>query len=1435
MSEYSAISCVVTAIARLNLLLLGLPLALWAGPSHAGQICYDMYSQVKGFPAIYTGSYCNTTFDGPSPGNQYGRRESGGGGGDGKVSDTPSSKEQPGPQNKGCNDKTGLPVIIYDGNKVLEEQDFVGRQVSPISLRRTYNRYNKTRGIFGSNWRSNFDPSLSFTLNNGTYCTVVPGQASACVGDGSAVKTVDIVRVDGSSSSYTWNASTQRFESGSADAVDWIVHTGGNWIVQSKSGATETYQKDGYLIATRDAYGLEWSFNYAPAYYLQSAVHSSGATISFAWTNGTVTTVKDQASNAYTYTYSNGYLSGVIYPGSPTHSRQYFHENSSQPDAVTGISVDGVRYSNYAYNSDGTVQSSGLVNGIEQLSFSYSGNAATAIKNSQSAVTTNNYSLIQNQYKLTSVTQTGVTGCPDTTQSINYDSNGHPQGSVDRRGISATSRYSSNGLILNKKTGIDSNNPGQQREDQYVWSGVDWNSGADTGGLTYNNQLQSVTRLDSSGNSIVRTSYVYYDASTAAVHRIKSIAVTNLSPNGTYNQTQTTSYAYQFYSSGLPSQIVITGPGVKTGKLTQNYDSRGNLTSVVDAGGNTTSYSSFNALGLPTTVTDPNGFVLTLTYDVFGNVLSQKRTLDGVAAMTSFAYDGLSNLTEVDYPDGKYLQYSYDAAGRRTSMTTSNSTNGDTKTAYVLWGYDSLSNLTSAKVSINTSTETCTNLANSNVSAAPQIAPCTTKTTVTYPFSHSYGYDSIGRLTSDKGSNGQQLSYTYDPNGNVSTKKDVLGNQASYTYTAHDQLQTVTDPAGKVTSYTYDALGNIATVKDPNGILTSYAYDGFGHLVTQNSPDSGVTSYAYDDQNRLRALTRGDGSVTSYGYDGMNRVTLIQAGSQSITYSYDSCTNGKTRLCGFSDPSGSTSYTYRQNGQLASQTSSIPDPASWTINWSYDNVDRLAKITYPDGNTVSYTYNASQNPTSVTAVIGGVSTTVASIGYAAMTLGPPSVVNYGNGVSTTKTYDTDFRLKTLATSGLQSYTYGYDTANRLTGLANNLNTTYSEALGYDGLSRLTSVSSSGLGNQSIGLDANSNRSSYTLAGGADSYTTNWGNNHLDSITGSRARSFTYDNLGNTTGISGWGGNRSLGYDSFNRMSTVNSNRYSYNALGQRVQKWDSAGGHVYLYGPDGTLYGENNVNSFTIGTQYIWLAGQPVGMIRNGVLYYIHNDHLGRPEALSNASKAVVWQALNTAFDRSVTTDNFGGLNLGFPGQYYDSESGLWYNLNRYYDANTGRYVQSDPIGLAGGLNPYAYVGGNPVSLTDPLGLAACSCKSSNPPQAPPWVSLEANVMTAQLYGKLNVFGRYSAFYNSVRNGGPWDYKQWGSQFQDFGNFNYGMTGAAAGFSDQVLLRAAGWAQQRAGTSTSAWGGPLGGPPYGDDPNDQQMIQDGINYYNCTH
>lgn len=110
-------------------------------------------------------------------------------------------------------------------------------------------------------------------------------------------------------------------------------------------------------------------------------------------------------------------------------------------------------------------------------------------------------------------------------------------------------------------------------------------------------------------------------------------------------------------------------------------------------------------------------------------------------------------------------------------------------------------------------------------------------------------------------------------------------------------------------------------------------------------------------------------------------------------------------------------------------------------------------------------------------------------------------------------------------------------------------------------------------------------------------------------------------------------------------------------------------------------------------------------------VYYYHNDHLGTPQAMSDASGRIVWEAEYEPFGKATVNgdpDGDGKLvinNLRFPGQYYDAETGLHYNFHRDYDPETGRYLQPDPIGLFGGLNPYRYALDNPINSVDPRGL----------------------------------------------------------------------------------------------------------------------------------
>jgi len=113
---------------------------------------------------------------------------------------------------------------------------------------------------------------------------------------------------------------------------------------------------------------------------------------------------------------------------------------------------------------------------------------------------------------------------------------------------------------------------------------------------------------------------------------------------------------------------------------------------------------------------------------------------------------------------------------------------------------------------------------------------------------------------------------------------------------------------------------------------------------------------------------------------------------------------------------------------------------------------------------------------------------------------------------------------------------------------------------------------------------------------------------------------------------------------------------------------------------------------------------------QTGAHYYV-NDHLSTPQKLVNQDNQTTWEASYSAFGAVDIATELVTNNHRFPGQYYDAESGLHYNWNRYYDPETGRYITSDPIGLGGGLNTYAYVGGNPLKFVDPYGLYKCSCK----------------------------------------------------------------------------------------------------------------------------
>ena len=191
----------------------------------------------------------------------------------------------------------------------------------------------------------------------------------------------------------------------------------------------------------------------------------------------------------------------------------------------------------------------------------------------------------------------------------------------------------------------------------------------------------------------------------------------------------------------------------------------------------------------------------------------------------------------------------------------------------------------------------------------------------------------------------------------------------------------------------------------------------------------------------------------------------------------------------------------------------------------------------------------------------------------------------------------------------------------------------------------------------------------------------------------------------------------LHYNALNRYEQLDVNGvtqagYQHNALGQRVKKVTPAQTIFYHYDEAGQLLAETDSQGNVI-RDYIYMDAMRVARYEDTTPYYFHNDHLGRPVALTDAAGAIAWQVDYLPFGKVYTVvNNTTDNELGFPGQILDAESGFFYNYFRDYDPETGRYVQSDPLGLKGGINTYGYVSGNPQRFIDPYGLVGFGSRS---------------------------------------------------------------------------------------------------------------------------
>jgi RHS repeat-associated protein len=790
--------------------------------------------------------------------------------------------------------------------------------------------------------------------------------------------------------------------------------------------------------------------------------------------------------------------------------------------------------------------------------------------------------------------------------------------------------------------------------------------------------------LDAGGN---RTAQYVHDAS-GAVARAHRRAFDQLGRLIRTIGAQGQSTTYQYDANG--NRTWTTDPAGAT--VNRAFDALDRVIRQTDAMGGTTAFA-YDRRDRVTAVTDPNGNVTRYTYNGFGD---RTKVDSPDAGVTTYAHNAAGQVIEETDARGRTTSYTRDALGRRTRADYADGTS-----ATFVWdqGDNGIGRL--ARIEEPSATTEWAYNAFGQVTERTQTADGITLTT-------RYEYDAAGRRTAMVYPSGTRVTYTHD----------------------EDEVTTLTVNGEPVLEgIEYEPFGPVSDWTWGDGDRHTRAYDRDGRLVAHAMPD-GTRMLAWSADDRVTGIT-GPESAKSYGYDANDRLSSASSHNGHYTYRYDA--NGNRTSRGIDGEQAS--YTYADDSNRLHQVSGART-AAYTYDaagnmtgdgehqYRYGPRGRMRSV--DGGDTAEYRYNAlgqrvykraQRDRPDYAALAKQARQQADALAGQAQNLRQDAVE--ARQAANAATRDAEKARRTqqrtqrraerherIARQHHRRAERWQDRADRYTDRADRYRERAANIGGawwavwraryYNWIADLYG----GVGEWYQGSADEAAKRAERSSGQAE---TARGDAEAAGRRAERAEAEAEAARERAEHRSAEAKDKQTAAADKRQQAAEYRRRAAEQSPPMKTTR--------FVYGSNDRLIGRYGKNGHA-EREYIRLGTRPVATVdRNGQIHYIHTDHLGTPRVVSMPGGDVVWRWQSSPFGEGEPDENPDGkgrafeLRLRFPGQYHDHETGRHYNYFRSYDPSIGRYVSSDPIGLAGGLNTYGYVVDDPINMVDPLGL----------------------------------------------------------------------------------------------------------------------------------